>query len=318
MAQQKFNSAKDSNAVRAALAEALADELVGHEGTFDPLSGPKPYVVLFVGVNGSGKTTTLGKIAAKLVKSGAKVLIVAGDTFRAAAVEQLKVWAERAGADFMGRKTGADAAGLAYDSFVKAKEEGYDVVLIDTAGRLQNKQALMDELLKVVRVIKKVDPGRAARDPAGARCHGGPQCAQPGTDFRPSGLCLRAGHDQARRHGARRHPDPDRQGLRRPDQADRRRRGYRGPARFQGARFRPFDGWAGSAWRYTMTDEPKLTDEIREGDKVVDRALGMAAEKLGETNPELALKPGQPKQNYVKMAVDYGPLIAFGLTFFIC
>jgi fused signal recognition particle receptor len=158
MAQQKFNSAKDSNAVRAALAEALADELVGHEGVFEPLSGPKPYVVLFVGVNGSGKTTTLGKIASSLVKQGAKVLIVAGDTFRAAAVEQLKVWAERAGADFMGRKTGADAAGLAYDSFVKAREEGYDVVLIDTAGRLQNKQALMDELLKVVRVIKKVDP----------------------------------------------------------------------------------------------------------------------------------------------------------------
>ena len=158
MAQQKFNSAKDANAVRSALAEALAEELVGHEGTFDPLSGPKPYVVLFVGVNGSGKTTTLGKIASSLTKQGAKVLIVAGDTFRAAAVEQLKVWSERAGADFMGRKTGADAAGLAYDSFVKAREEGYDVVLIDTAGRLQNKQALMDELLKVVRVIKKVDP----------------------------------------------------------------------------------------------------------------------------------------------------------------
>ena len=158
MAQQKFNSARDSNAVRAALAEALSDELVGHEGTFEPLSGPRPYVVLFVGVNGSGKTTTLGKIAAKLVKSGAKVLIVAGDTFRAAAVEQLKVWAERAGADFMGRKTGADAAGLAYDSFIRAKEEGYDVVLIDTAGRLQNKQGLMDELLKVIRVLKKVDP----------------------------------------------------------------------------------------------------------------------------------------------------------------
>ncbi|ESQ92733.1 cell division protein FtsY [Asticcacaulis sp. AC460] len=158
MAQAKFSSAKDSTAVREALANALADELVNHEGTFEPLGGPKPYIVLFVGVNGSGKTTTLGKIAASLTAKGAKVLIVAGDTFRAAAVEQLKVWSERAKADFMGRKTGADAAGLAYDSVVKAKEEGYDVVLIDTAGRLQNKQQLMDELLKIVRVIKRVDP----------------------------------------------------------------------------------------------------------------------------------------------------------------
>ncbi len=158
MAQKTFSSAKDSSAVRAALAEALADELKDHEGVFDPFEGPKPYIVLFVGVNGSGKTTTLGKIAASLTAKGAKVLVVAGDTFRAAAVEQLKVWAERARADFMGRKTGADAAGLAYDSVTRAREEGYDVVLIDTAGRLQNKQQLMDELLKIVRVIKRIDP----------------------------------------------------------------------------------------------------------------------------------------------------------------
>ncbi len=158
MSQMRFNSAKDSNAVRAALAEALAEELVGHEATFDPLSGPKPNIVLFVGVNGSGKTTTLGKVAAKLTATGARVLVVAGDTFRAAAVEQLKVWSERAKADFMGRKTGADAAGLVYDAVMRAKEEAYDVVLIDTAGRLQNKQQLMDELLKIVRVIKRIDP----------------------------------------------------------------------------------------------------------------------------------------------------------------
>ena len=158
MAQKTFSSARDSTAVRAALAEALADELKGHEGTFDPFEGPKPYIVLFVGVNGSGKTTTLGKIAASLTARGARVLVVAGDTFRAAAVEQLKVWAERARADFMGRKTGADAAGLAFDSVTRAREEGYDVVLIDTAGRLQNKQQLMDELLKIVRVIKRIDP----------------------------------------------------------------------------------------------------------------------------------------------------------------
>ena len=157
MAGLKLDRPDDMTTVRTALASAIADELKDHQGVFDPLAGPKPFVVLFVGVNGSGKTTTLGKIAASLVAKGSKVLVVAGDTFRAAAVEQLKVWSERAGADFMGRKTGADAAGLAYDSVVKAKAEGYDVVLIDTAGRLQNKQTLMDELLKIVRVIKKVD-----------------------------------------------------------------------------------------------------------------------------------------------------------------
>jgi fused signal recognition particle receptor len=111
-----------------------------------------------VGVNGSGKTTTLGKIAADLTSKGAKVMIVAGDTFRAAAREQLKVWADRAGAHFESRRDGADAAGLAFDAYTKAKAEGFDVVLIDTAGRLQNKSALMDELLKIVRVLKKIDP----------------------------------------------------------------------------------------------------------------------------------------------------------------
>ena len=154
----RFGREASEHEVKEALAEAVAAELVGRQGTFDALSGPRPYVVLFVGVNGSGKTTTLGKIAADLTGRGAKVLVVAGDTFRAAAVEQLKVWADRAGADFMSRPAGADAAGLAFDAFAKARAEGYDVVLIDTAGRLQNKSALMDELLKVVRVLKKVDP----------------------------------------------------------------------------------------------------------------------------------------------------------------
>ncbi|MBI1406722.1 MAG: signal recognition particle-docking protein FtsY [Caulobacter sp.] len=154
----KFGKAVSDQEVKEALADLVANELVGRQGAFDPLSGPRPYVVLFIGVNGSGKTTTLGKIAADLTARGAKVLIVAGDTFRAAAVEQLKVWSERAGADFMSRDTGADAAGLAFDAVARAKAEGYDVVLIDTAGRLQNKQGLMDELLKVIRVLKKVDP----------------------------------------------------------------------------------------------------------------------------------------------------------------
>jgi fused signal recognition particle receptor len=157
-AELRFGNPGNEREVKESLAEAVAAELLPRQDRFDPLAGPRPFVVLFVGVNGSGKTTTLGKIAASLTRQGAKVLIAAGDTFRAAAVEQLKVWAERAGAEFMSRPPGADAAGLAYDAYERARAEGHDVVLIDTAGRLQNKQALMDELLKIVRVLKKIDP----------------------------------------------------------------------------------------------------------------------------------------------------------------
>jgi fused signal recognition particle receptor len=147
------------NDVMEGLAGAIAKELSPHQGRFEPLKdGRKPYVVLFVGVNGSGKTTTLGKIAAELKGQGAKVLIAAGDTFRAAAIEQLKVWGERAGVPVIAKEIGADAAGLAFEALERAKTEGFDVLLIDTAGRLQNKSALMDELAKVVRVLKKLDP----------------------------------------------------------------------------------------------------------------------------------------------------------------
>ena len=156
-AKARFGKESSEDEVRLALADAVAAELVPRQGRFDPLGGPKPYIVLFIGVNGSGKTTTLGKIASDLTGKGARVLIAAGDTFRAAAVEQLKVWAERAGADFMSKPQGSDAAALAFEAVERGKAGGYDVVLIDTAGRLQNKSALMNELLKVIRVIKKVD-----------------------------------------------------------------------------------------------------------------------------------------------------------------
>jgi fused signal recognition particle receptor len=156
-AAERFGKSVDEHEIKEALAQAIGDELAAREGDFDPLSGPRPYVVMFIGVNGSGKTTTLGKIAADLRTRGAKVLICAGDTFRAAAVEQLKVWAERAGADFISRPTGSDAAGLAYEALEKARAENYDVLLIDTAGRLQNKQGLMDELHKIIRVLRKLD-----------------------------------------------------------------------------------------------------------------------------------------------------------------
>ena len=155
---ETFGKSVGEDEIRQALAQAIGDELAARQGTFDPLSGPRPYIVLFIGVNGSGKTTTLGKIAADLTGRGAKVLVVAGDTFRAAAVEQLKIWAERAGADFISRPMNSDAAGLVFEAVERARARAYDVVLIDTAGRLQNKQGLMDELLKIIRVVKKLDP----------------------------------------------------------------------------------------------------------------------------------------------------------------
>ncbi len=117
----------------------------------------KPFVILVAGVNGSGKTTTIGKLAAKFRAEGRSVMLAAGDTFRAAAIEQLKIWATRSGADFIAREAGADAAGLAFDAVAAAKHRGLDVLLIDTAGRLQNRTELMGELEKMVRVIKKVD-----------------------------------------------------------------------------------------------------------------------------------------------------------------
>ena len=117
----------------------------------------KPFVILMVGVNGSGKTTTIGKLAAKFRAEGKSVMLAAGDTFRAAAIEQLRVWGERTGAEVVFGQQGADASGLAFEALQKAKTNGTDVLLIDTAGRLQNKQGLMDELAKVVRVIRKQD-----------------------------------------------------------------------------------------------------------------------------------------------------------------
>jgi len=119
--------------------------------------GHKPHVILVVGVNGTGKTTTIGKLAAKFRAEGKQVMLAAGDTFRAAAVEQLKIWGERTGARVVFGAQGADASGLAYDALAEARRDNYDVLLLDTAGRLQNKQVLMDELQKVIRVLRKLD-----------------------------------------------------------------------------------------------------------------------------------------------------------------
>lgn len=144
--------------VRMVLAEEVERVLVpvAHPLHISPAN--KPHVVLVVGVNGTGKTTTIGKLALQLSRSGKSVMMAAGDTFRAAAIDQLKIWGERTGVPVVASKVGADAAGLAFDALTSAKEAGTDVLLVDTAGRLQNKQALMDELEKVVRVLRKIDP----------------------------------------------------------------------------------------------------------------------------------------------------------------
>jgi fused signal recognition particle receptor len=144
------------------LKKALADEIEAimapREQIVDFSVGPRPRIVLFVGVNGSGKTTTIGKIASKLKAQGARALLVAGDTFRAAAIEQLNVWGDRAGIPVMSKPTGADAAGLVFEAVERARSKDLDLVLVDTAGRLQNKTELMSELAKIVRVTRKLDP----------------------------------------------------------------------------------------------------------------------------------------------------------------
>ena len=154
----RFGTDVSEAAVRDALATEIATILA-------PVAVPlvidrtlKPHVVLVVGVNGTGKTTTIGKLALQFKQDGLRPMLVAGDTFRAAAVEQLQVWGERTGAPVVAGARNADAAGLAFDALTRARAEGVDVLLIDTAGRLHNKTALMDELTKIIRVMRKQDP----------------------------------------------------------------------------------------------------------------------------------------------------------------
>lgn len=158
LARERFDREISGEDIRLALAEEIEEILKPREKVVDFSDGARPRIVLFVGVNGSGKTTTIGKIASKLQEQGAKALLVAGDTFRAAAIEQLTVWGQRAGIPVMSGAPGADAAGLVYDAVERAKAEDLDLVLVDTAGRLQNKSELMAELGKIVRVVRKLDP----------------------------------------------------------------------------------------------------------------------------------------------------------------
>ena len=165
VASQLIDSLKDMRGrtvgdieVRERIAKEVTRILERVAEPIDLSSGKKPFVILVIGVNGTGKTTTIGKLASALKQSGDKVMIAAGDTFRAAAVEQLQIWGERAGVPVISQENGSDAASLAFQALEKAKADNADVLLIDTAGRLHNKSNLMDELKKIVRVIKKLDP----------------------------------------------------------------------------------------------------------------------------------------------------------------
>ncbi len=157
LANDRFDKEVSDEEVRAALASEVARTLADFERPLLIDEGKRPFVILMVGVNGSGKTTTIGKLAEKFRREGRSVVIAAGDTFRAAAIEQLQIWGERTGATVVARAAGADAAGLAFDALQTARAAGADILLIDTAGRLHNRHELMEELAKIVRVLKKLD-----------------------------------------------------------------------------------------------------------------------------------------------------------------
>jgi fused signal recognition particle receptor len=156
LGEGRFEQGISPDEVKAVLASEIEKVLV-------PVAKPleltaRPFIILIAGVNGSGKTTTIGKLAARMRAEGKSVMLVAGDTFRAAAIDQLKIWGERTGAIVIAREPGADAASLAFDAITAAKAQSVDVVLVDTAGRLQNRMELMSELEKMVRVMRKVEP----------------------------------------------------------------------------------------------------------------------------------------------------------------
>ena len=201
----RFEKGISADDVRAILAEEV-------EKVLAPVAKPliinaqnKPHVIMMVGVNGTGKTTTIGKLAAKFKAEGKSVMMAAGDTFRAAAIEQLKVWGERTGTPVISSSAGADSSGLAYDALKKAQEGGFDVLLLDTAGRLQNKQALMEELEKVMRVLKKLDPAAPHDVVLVLDATTGQNALQQVDVFAKAGGGHGPCHDQAGRHGARRH-----------------------------------------------------------------------------------------------------------------
>lgn len=158
LGQGRYDREIAASEIRKILAAVIEKKLSPVEQALNFDVSTRPFVILMVGVNGSGKTTTIGKLGAIARRQGLNVMLAACDTFRAAAIDQLRIWSERIGASFISGDPGADSAGLAYDAFVAAREENADILLIDTAGRLHNKANLMSELSKIIRVLKKIDP----------------------------------------------------------------------------------------------------------------------------------------------------------------
>lgn len=157
LAKGRFDKGLTWKTLSEVLAAEIAEVLRPVAKPFAFAPDAKPHVMLVVGVNGTGKTTTIGKLAHLFTQQGRKVMLAAGDTFRAAAIDQLKIWGERTGTEVVAQRVGADPAGVAFEALERARAEGADVLLIDTAGRLQNKADLMGELAKIVRVLKKID-----------------------------------------------------------------------------------------------------------------------------------------------------------------
>ena len=157
LAERRIERDVDADEVRGLLADDITDILAPAAEGLNIDSGNRPHIILVVGVNGTGKTTTIGKLAHRLVAEGKSVMLAAGDTFRAAAIEQLGIWGNRTGCPVVAKESGSDASGLVYEAIERARSAGSDVLLIDTAGRLHNKANLMAELEKIQRVIRKLD-----------------------------------------------------------------------------------------------------------------------------------------------------------------
>ncbi len=239
LARTRFGKEVSPDEVRRTLAASIAQILkpVAEPLVIDP--DAKPHVILVVGVNGAGKTTTIGKMAKQFRNEGKSVIIAAGDTFRAAAVQQLQVWGERSGCPVVSKETGADAAGLAFDALERAKREKADILLIDTAGRLQNKANLMAELQKIIRVIKKMDPETPQSVLLVLDATTGQNAHQPGRGVRRDGQRHRPDRDQAGRLGPWRRSGGAGGKIRPAGPSDRRRGKPGRHAAFRGGVVRP-------------------------------------------------------------------------------
>ncbi len=223
IAKQKFERL-DERGLRSILAEEIEQILTPVAKPLEVWGFPRPHVILVIGVNGSGKTTTIGKLGHWLKEADYGVLLAAGDTFRAAAIEQLRIWGDRIGAPVISGKEGGDAAGIVYDGVKQATKQGIDVLIVDTAGRLQNKTHLMEELSKIRRVPRTPQSGSAARHTSGSGRHHRTERACPGRSVPRERGSDGAYHDQAGRHRPRRNSRRGGGEVRPANPCDRRRR----------------------------------------------------------------------------------------------